>query len=83
MIGITYICKRLKINVLDDFANIFELVKVNEEIYSICMQAAVYIEKYNLSVFDAFHAAFCSNDRIISSDSAYGNVGLERINLER
>ena len=83
MIEIALLCKRLKINILQVFTNIFEIIEVNEETYSTCIQAAVYIEKYNLNVFDAFHAAHCGNDKIISSDSAYDSIGLERIKLER
>ena len=69
MIELAHICKRFKLNTLETFANIFELIHVNEGDYLVSMQAAVYIEKYNLAVFDAFHAAFCGNDKIISSDS--------------
>src|SRR3990167_2140861 len=65
MIELAHICKRLKINTIKTFANILELVNVDENVYSICMQAAVYIEKYNFAVFDAFHAAFCNGDEII------------------
>ncbi|MDP3765669.1 MAG: PIN domain-containing protein [Nanoarchaeota archaeon] len=83
MIELALVCKRLKINVLDAFANIFELVNVNEEEYSICMQAAVYVEKYNVGVFDSFNAAFCGKDEIISSDSVYDIIGLQRIKLEK
>ena len=83
MIEMAFIYKRLKINTLPTFANIFEIVEVNEETYSICMQAAVYMEKYNLNVFDAFHTSFCGNDKIISSDSAYDNIGIGRIRLEK
>lgn len=82
MIELALICKRLKISVLDAFANIFELIKVSDDIYSICMQAAVYMEKYNLNVFDSFHAAFCGNDKIITSDSIYDSIGLTRVKLE-
>ena len=81
MIELGHICKRLRINTLETFANIFELIEVDKETYSICMQAAVYIEKYNLTVFDAFHAAFCGTDKIISSDSAFDDIGIERIKL--
>ncbi len=83
MIELALICKRLKINVIEVFSNVFELVNVDEETYTICMRAALYIEKYELNVFDAFHAAYCSNDQIISSDSAYEKVGIDRIKLER
>lgn len=83
MIEIALVCKRFKINLLDAFASIFELVKINEEDYNICMKAAVYIEKYNLTVFDAFHASFCGNEEIISSDSVYDGIGIKRITLEK
>ena len=83
MIELAHICKRLKINTIKTFANILEIVEVEEFAYSICMQAAVYIEKYNFAVFDAFHAAFCSGDKIISSDSIYEVIGIERIKLEK
>ena len=83
MIEMAIMCKRLKISVLKTFAHIFELVEVSDETYLICTQAALYIEKYNLTVFDAFHAAFCGNDKIISSDSAYDTLGIERIKLEK
>ena len=83
MIEVALICKRLKISAIEVFSNVFELVNLNEETYAICMRAALYIEKYELNVFDAFHAAYCGNDKIISSDSAYEKVGIERIKLER
>jgi predicted nucleic acid-binding protein len=83
MIELALICKRLKINTIKTFANILELVEVDEFAYSICMQAAVYIEKYNFAVFDAFHAAFCDGDKIISSDSIYDRIGIVRIKLEK
>ena len=83
MIELAYLCKRLKINTLKTFTSVFEIIEVNEETYSICMQAVVYIGKYNLTVFDSFHAAFCGSDIIISSDSIYDEIGIERIKLEK
>ncbi|MBI2653607.1 PIN domain-containing protein [Candidatus Woesearchaeota archaeon] len=78
-----HLCKRFNMNVMEVFAHVFELIEVTEETYSICTQAAVYIEKYNLTVFDAFNAAYCGHDKIISSDSVYDTIGLERIRLEK
>ena len=83
MIEIALIFKRLNINALDSFANIFELIKMSEEDYAVSIRAALYIEKYKLNVFDAFHAAYCGDEKIISSDKVYGKVGLERVKLER
>ena len=77
------VCKRLKISVVDAFASIFELVEINEETYRLCLDAALYIEKDSLNVFDAFHAAYCSSDAIISSDAVYDKLGIERIKLEK
>ncbi|MBI3034718.1 PIN domain-containing protein [Candidatus Woesearchaeota archaeon] len=83
MIEIALLCKKFRINTIKVFTNIFELIEVSQETYSVCMQASVYIEKYNLNVFDAFHAAFCGNDKIISSDSIFDNIGLDRFNLNK
>ncbi|ALV63913.1 hypothetical protein ADU37_CDS22160 [Thermococcus sp. 2319x1] len=44
------------------------------------LRAAFYIKEHNVNVFDAFHAANC-NGKIISSDSVYDRLGIERINL--
>jgi hypothetical protein len=46
------------------------------------MQAAVYIQKYGLGIFDSFNAAYCGNNKIISSDSVYEVIGLERVKVE-
>ena len=81
MIEVALLCKKLKMGVLEAFANIFELISVDDETYEVCMRAALYIQKYELNVFDAFHAAYCGNDHIISSDSAYEMVGIRRVKL--
>ena len=83
MIEIALMCKKLKINTMNTFAHVFEIINIDEETYSVCMRAALYMEKYNLNVFDAFHAAFCGDDKIISSDDIYENVGIERVKLEK
>ena len=64
-IEVALICKKLKLNTVGIFSNVFELVNIDDETYAICMRAALYIEKYGLNVFDAFHAAYCNNDKII------------------
>ena len=83
MIEVALMCKKFKINTMNTFAHIFELINADEETYSVCMKAALYIDKYNLNVFDAFHAAFCGDDKMISSDSVYESLGIERVRLER
>lgn len=83
MIELAIVCKRLGIDVTAAFANAFEVVAVDEGTYNICLAAAAYIERYGLNVFDAFHAAYCSDDQIISSDNVYEKIGLERVRLEK
>ena len=83
MIEVALMCKKFKVNTINTFAHIFEIIAVDEENYSVCMKASLYIEKYGLNVFDAFHAAFCGDDKIISSDDVYESVGIERVRLER
>ena len=82
MIELALLCKRLKMEASVVFANVLELVDIDEETYNVSMRAAVYMEKYNSNVFDAFHAAYCKNDTIISSDSVYEKIGLKRLKLE-
>lgn len=83
MMELALICKRLNIDVLGTFANVFEIINVTPETYDVCMRAALYMKKYGLNVFDSFHAAHCVDGKIISSDSAYEKVGLERVKLEK
>ena len=81
VIEVALMCKKLNLNVLETFTHMFEIVEVEEMIYSASLQAAFYIEKYELNIFDAFHAAFCGSEKIISSDSVYDKIGLNRIKL--
>lgn len=83
MIEIALMCKKFKISTMNTFAHVFEIINVDEETYSVCMRAALYIDKYNLNVFDAFHAASCKEEKIISSDNVYESIGIERIKLEK
>lgn len=81
MLEVAIVCKRLGMSVKEVFANIFEIIILDNESSAICLRAALYIEKYGLNVFDAFHAAYCFGDAIISSDDIYDRIGLKRITL--
>ena len=63
---------------------ILGLVKVKESIITIemCLGVTDLINKYNFTIFDAFHAMICEGDIIISSDKIYDRLGLKRIKLE-
>lgn len=82
MMELAIVCRRLGTNVMHVFSQIFGLINVDETTRTICLRAAVFMEKYGLNVFDAFHAAYCGSDAIISSDAVYDRLGIERIKLE-
>ena len=51
---------------------------------SVFQQAAKYVKKDDVRVFDALHAASCGFDcPIISSDRIFDKLGLKRIRLEQ
>lgn len=81
IIELAIVCKRLGLDAQQTIAHALELARINESDCAACMRAAVYIGKYGLNVFDAFNAAYCGRDSIISSDSVYEKLGLERIKL--
>tara|TARA_Y100000310_G_C20668899_1_gene809162 strand:- start:575 stop:943 length:369 start_codon:yes stop_codon:yes gene_type:complete len=76
------LCKRLHLPINETFANLFELVSINEKDRIISLRAATYISRYDFNVFDAFHAASCEEDVIISSDKVYDRIGLKRVDLK-
>ena len=45
--------------------------------------AAHHMKEKKSRAFDSLHAAFCGDDRIISSDKVFDKLGLRRIRLER
>lgn len=83
MIELALLCIRMKRPLLSTFANVLEFAEVDEATYSICLTAGAYADKNNMNVFDAFHAAYCGNDTIISSEAAYDKIGLKRVKLEK
>ncbi len=82
MIEIALLCKKFNREVFRTFSDISEMIKIEEDAYNICLRASTYIDKDNLNVFDAFHAAYCFGDTIISSDSVYDKIGIKRLKLE-
>ena len=47
------------------------------------LAAAHLIKEKGLNVFDAFHAAYCNEDIMLSSDHIFDKIGLRRIELEK
>jgi len=83
IIELAILCKRFKFNTAEIFSNLFELINVEEKDYKLALSASIYMEKYSLTVFDAFHAAYCNKDIMISSDSVYDKVNIKRIDLRK
>jgi len=46
------------------------------------MSAAHLIKEKGMKTFDALHAVSCKGDKMISSDSIFDKIGVERIKLE-
>jgi predicted nucleic acid-binding protein len=72
------LAKRYNLDVVRIFTSVMSLCNIEDER---ALKAAIYIRDHNLRVFDAFHAAYCEG-KIISPDSAYERVGIERVKLE-
>ncbi|ADC65552.1 PilT protein domain protein [Ferroglobus placidus DSM 10642] len=77
-IELALIAKRYGLDVVRIFTSVMTLCGIDDERL---LKAAIFIRDYGLGVFDAFHAAYCGG-KIISSDSSYDKVGIERIKLE-
>ena len=75
---------REKHNPSEYVEKILGLVKVKESVITVemCLGVTDLINKYNFTIFDAFHAMICEGDVIISSDKIYDKIGLKRIKLE-
>ncbi|QDA30839.1 PIN domain-containing protein [Thermococcus indicus] len=59
-------------------AAVMAITGLEDDLY---LRAAYYMKEHGLNPFDAFHAAHCGG-MIISSDKAFGRVGIKRIKLE-
>ena len=83
MLEVAIICRRLGISITPTFSQICGLIDIDEFTRTICLKAAMLMERYELNIFDAFHAAYCGGDAIISSDAVYDRLGIERVKLEK
>lgn len=62
--------------------SIKELSRIDGDVNSL-LSAAHLMKEKKMKTFDALHATACKKDLIISSDSVFDKVGLERIRLEK
>ncbi|MBI2139766.1 PIN domain-containing protein [Candidatus Woesearchaeota archaeon] len=77
------VCQRIGLNVVKSYVDLFALLPLLEEHRQLTLEAAFYVEKYHFNIFDAFHASFCGDGIIISSDKIYDKIGLKRVPLEK
>ena len=66
---------------LDPVKVVADVMAITKTSDTTCLKAAHFIKENRVNVFDAFHAAH-ADDSIISSDSVYDRLGIERIRLE-
>ncbi|HLC68266.1 MAG TPA: PIN domain-containing protein [Candidatus Bilamarchaeaceae archaeon] len=77
------VSKRLSLDTERIVADTYRLVEVRGLDESIALLAAHYIKNKKINIFDALHAAYAQFDTILSSDSVFDGLGLERIHLEK
>jgi predicted nucleic acid-binding protein len=63
-------------------AHIYRLVDVKDLDEVIAVRAAHFMKEEKATAFDALHAAYAQNDLVLSSDSIYDKLGIERIKFE-
>ena len=63
--------------------DMFEMVTIATSEKDKFFTAAHLMKEYDLKTFDALHAASCGSDKIISSDSVFDKLRMERIKLEK
>lgn len=80
---ILLLSRRLGMDSESVIANVFKLIKTIEADQNVFLHAAHLIKEKNINVFDALHAAMCSDSQIISSDGVFDELGLERIKLNK
>ena len=61
--------------------SINKLVRIEGSVNTI-LSAAHLMKEKGMKTFDALHAVSCGHDKIISSDSVFDNICIERIKLE-
>ena len=63
-------------------AHVYQLVDVKDLDEVTAVRAAHFMKEEKVTPFDALHAAYAQNDCVLSSDSVYDKLGIQRIKLE-
>jgi len=80
VIEVLLVCDEYNLDAEEVIMSLYELVDVHVLPRGIAL-AAAHLFKKGLRVFDAFHAAYATDDTIISSDHIFDKIGLKRIPL--
>ncbi len=80
LVELLMLSKEFGLNPENITISIKNLAKIEGDINGIISAAHLMKEK-NMKTFDALHAMSCGKDRIISSDSVFDKIGMDRIHL--
>lgn len=83
IVELLLVSRRLNLDAEKLIQNTYRLVEVRGLDESIALLAAHYVKEKKANVFDALHAAYAQFDRILSSDSVFDELGLDRIKFEK
>lgn len=81
VLEISLLCKREGIDIERAMVDVLDISELKGVERDTVFQAIDYMEREGLNVFDAFHASYCGDDKIISSDKVYDRVIEERVEL--
>ncbi len=81
VLEISLLCKREDIDIERAMVDLVQIAELKEVKSDLVFQAAEYMERDGLNVFDAFHASFCGKEKMISSDKVFDRVLSERVEL--
>ncbi len=81
VLEISLLCKREEIDIERAMVDVLQIAELKGVEHEIVFRAIEHMEKDGLNVFDAFHASFCGDDKMISSDKVFDRVIGERVEL--
>ncbi|MFW6048501.1 MAG: type II toxin-antitoxin system VapC family toxin [Candidatus Natronoplasma sp.] len=81
VLEISLLCKREDIDIERAMVDLVQIAELKGVETDLVFQAVEYMEKDGLNVFDAFHASFCDDEPMISSDKVFDKVLSERVDL--
>ncbi len=81
VVELMLLAKRFEMDVEELVVNLSKTAEIRGVDVNVVLLAAHFIKHYKINVFYAFHAAFCGNDAVISSDEVFDKLCMARILL--